>query len=92
MKELIIDGREEISRAELHEKIAAALDFPEWYGKNLDALYDCLTDMSEETVIEISDFEALTECHGKYALRLARVILEACEGNEKLHIKFKDGR
>jgi hypothetical protein len=24
----------------------AALDFPEWYGQNLDALKDCLTDFS----------------------------------------------
>jgi len=92
MKTLIIDGREELSRAELHEKIASALDFPEYYGKNLDALYDCLTDMADETEIEIVDFEAFSECHGKYANRLVRVILEACEGKEKLHIKFKDGR
>ena len=92
MKKLVIDGREELSRAELHEKISSALDFPEWYGKNLDALYDCLTDMCDEAVIEIVDFETLSECHGKYANRLLRVILEACESNEKLHIKFKDGR
>jgi hypothetical protein len=26
--------------------IAAALDFPEWFGQNLDALYDSLTDLS----------------------------------------------
>ena len=26
--------------------IAHALDFPEWFGQNLDALYDSLTDLS----------------------------------------------
>ena len=25
---------------------AAALSFPDWFGHNLDALYDCLTDLS----------------------------------------------
>ncbi len=88
MKKLIIDGRKELSRAELHEKIASALDFPEYYGKNLDALYDCLTDMADEADIEIVDFEALSECHGKYANRLVRAILEACEGNEKTAYKI----
>ncbi|MGH3516676.1 MAG: barstar family protein [Haloechinothrix sp.] len=28
------------------DAIAAALSFPEWFGRNLDALYDCLTDLS----------------------------------------------
>lgn len=35
---------------ELHARIAAALDFPDWYGHNLDALMDCLTDLDEVTV------------------------------------------
>ncbi len=26
--------------------IADALSFPDWFGHNLDALYDCLTDLS----------------------------------------------
>jgi RNAse (barnase) inhibitor barstar len=28
------------------EAIAAALSFPGYFGRNLDALYDCLTDLS----------------------------------------------
>lgn len=27
--------------------IGRALGFPQWYGANLDALYDCLTDLAE---------------------------------------------
>lgn len=27
-------------------KLAQVLDFPDWYGRNLDALKDCLTDLS----------------------------------------------
>ena len=34
----------------LHARIAAALDFPDWYGHNLDALMDCLTDLDETAV------------------------------------------
>lgn len=28
-------------------KIGRALEFPVWYGANLDALYDCLTDLPD---------------------------------------------
>ena len=29
------------------------MKFPEYYGYNLDALYDCLTDITSDTAIEI---------------------------------------
>ncbi|MGB8960609.1 MAG: barstar family protein [Pseudonocardiaceae bacterium] len=34
------------SKAEALDAIGAALSFPEWYGRNLDALHDCLADLS----------------------------------------------
>lgn len=34
------------STAAALDAIGAALDFPAWYGRNLDALYDCLVDLS----------------------------------------------
>ena len=34
------------SVAEALDAIGAAMNFPAWYGRNLDALYDCLVDLS----------------------------------------------
>jgi len=39
------------SKAEALEAIGVALGFPTWYGRNLDALHDCLTDLSGEHVL-----------------------------------------
>ena len=39
----ILDGSRMTSRAEAHARLAEALDFPGWYGKNLDALFDLLS-------------------------------------------------
>lgn len=32
------------TNAEMLTELGRAFDFPEWYGANLDALFDCLTD------------------------------------------------
>ena len=37
------------SQADLHQNIAQALDFPDYYGSNLAALNDCLSDVAVQT-------------------------------------------
>ena len=48
--EIIIDCGGIATKQELHEHIAETLGFPDWYGHNLDALMDCLTDLDETTL------------------------------------------
>lgn len=43
---MILDG--ELIKKDGHDYLAKALDFPDYYGKNLDALYDCLCEISCE--------------------------------------------
>ena len=42
---------------DLHRALAEGLHFPAWYGGNLDALHDCLTDLNEPTALR-----RLTSC------------------------------
>ncbi|MFE5503574.1 barstar family protein [Amycolatopsis japonica] len=42
----LIDGTRTVDKDSTLDAIAEALSFPEYFGKNLDALYDCLTDLS----------------------------------------------
>ena len=46
---MILDG--ELIRKSGHDYLAEALNLPDYYGKNLDALYDCLCEI--EADIEI---------------------------------------
>lgn len=77
MKRYMLDGRTVSSRESLHRSLAALLHFPEWYGGNLDALYDCLTDLEEDTCLYISDFSALEQVLGAYALDFVQVLADA---------------
>ncbi|MBE6894896.1 MAG: carboxypeptidase M32 [Ruminococcaceae bacterium] len=68
-------------KAQLHETLARALDFPSWYGKNLDALYDVLTDISEETVIAV-------EGQSEYGKKLLAAIKDAAAANDRIKIEI----
>ena len=46
-----IDGK--LIKKEGHDYIKKTLNFPDYYGKNLDALYDCLTEIGIETQIKL---------------------------------------
>ena len=53
MKEITLDFKEFMSVKEAHGYIAGKLKFPDYYGANLDALYDCLTDISDDVTVRI---------------------------------------
>ena len=42
-----VDGLHAQTKPELLREIGQALDFPDWYGENFDALADCLTDVDD---------------------------------------------
>lgn len=41
----LVDGGAD--REEIYDRFAEALLFPEWFGRNLDALLDCLRDVAD---------------------------------------------
>ena len=51
MQEVTIKVSEFDTVEEIHEYLAEELEFPAYYGKNLSALYDVLTDISEDVRI-----------------------------------------
>lgn len=88
MREITIDCRGFVPRSDLHRAFAEALAFPEWYGNNLDALHDCLTDIREETRLRLLNWDAAEEALGRYALGAKRAILDAACDNPRLHVLF----
>ena len=80
MKKVTIDTAELTTMEQIHDFLKEELNFPDHYGKNLDALYDCLTDISEETEIELI-------CEEESFLPLKKVLTAATKSNKNLHIK-----
>ncbi|MBE6561751.1 MAG: ribonuclease inhibitor [Ruminococcaceae bacterium] len=74
MKTVLLRGGEPY-----HEILARELDFPPYYGRNLDALHDCLTDLSADTVIILAESANADP-------RLIAVLRDAEEENPHLRV------
>ena len=83
-----LDGERITDREVLHDILAAELRFPDWYGRNLDALYDCLTDIREETEVRISQRTIMERNLGGYSQLLLKVLQDASKENSYIHLKI----
>ena len=67
------------TRAETLESLGVALGFGEHYGRNLDALADCLRDLVGSTLLLWADWAGLAENDPDAMRRLLRVLQDAGE-------------
>lgn len=77
------------SKESLYPYMKEIFDFPEYFGNNLDALNDCLSEVNEHTDILLTR-QCVTEiCENEYAFKVLIVLGEACNNNPYLHILFR---
>lgn len=88
MRIVIVDGCKIANREELHKYLAWHLRFPLWYGNNLDALYDCLTDIQEPTAIQVINVNELREHLGPASHGFFRVLRSAAKENPNLYVDY----
>ena len=73
----VLDFREVKYYLEFHAVIKKELDFPDYYGCNFDALWDCLTGMVGRPInIEIIGLENIERRFGDTAERLIDILEE----------------
>ena len=67
-----------------HEYLKTLFEFPDYYGENLDALYDCLSELDdiEIIIINVDDVD-------EFSLDILRVIDEVADAFNNINVSYE---
>ena len=90
MKQVVLSAAEWRTPRDAHEALAQALNFPAYYGHNLDALHDCLRDL-DPTLLVIEHCAQCAEQLGPKWNGFISVFLDVQEENPRLEVRLVPG-
>ncbi|MBQ7796001.1 MAG: barstar family protein [Lachnospiraceae bacterium] len=100
MKRVNLDFSQCVNKSDVHAYLKEVFDFPDYYGQNLDALYDVLGDVAEDVeIVFLEDEEGScgewvvdagaavrSDEMARYLKNVRRVIEDAAEENGHLFL------
>ena len=86
--EIILDGAIVTDRASLHDQLAEKFGFPDYYGRNLDALYDLLASYPVQVHVDVLHPAQLQQNLGNYGNSLIHTLRDAANTNKNLKISI----
>lgn len=90
METIVLDGQKMLNRRAAHDHLAEQLALPEYYGRNLDALYDLLTEREGPTRLVVQHRETLLAWLGEYGRLLCQTLEDADRANPGLEVLFPE--
>jgi ribonuclease inhibitor len=88
MNRIILNGKRMITREVTHAYLKRKFSFPDYYGRNLDALWDLLSDIAKETEIVVVNAHFIPEKLGKYGVSLLKVFEDLNEESRRVKVTF----
>jgi len=86
--QVIIDGRNMKDKQTLHAYLKEQCKFPEYYGNNLDALYDVLTDREEPLEIKLEHADELKEILCGYGEAFIETLEDAAAASKNFKLEI----
>lgn len=89
MRKIEIDAKRLETKADTYAYMKELFTLPSYYAKNLDSLYDCLSEYEEEVTV-VFHLETLRAiCENDYAFRVLMVMGKVADNNPNFHIAFR---
>lgn len=89
-RKIVLDGNRLLDRESMAMYMKEIFQLPGHFGKNLDALYDVLSEVSEDVEIILTRENVDTICRGKYAYKVLMVLGRVADENPCIQIKFAE--
>lgn len=84
MDYIVLDGADYRKKADFFADIKEKMQFPDYFGNNLDALADCLSERGNDTTLILLNDRELQENLGEYAGGILQVFTDCAERNSHL--------
>lgn len=88
MREVELNGKRMTSETSATEYLFDMFEFPEYYGEDLEAIYDALSDITEETRVQIINREYME--NSSFGSRLIWIFEDAASDNDRLTLAWTE--
>jgi len=86
MRIIELDGKKMDSVMNTHRHLKECMSLPEYYGHNLDAMHDAMSEISENTFVFVENSATMEVSLGEYSQRMEKVWKDLEQENR--HICF----
>ena len=90
MNRIILNGKRMITREVTHAYLKRKFDFPDYYGRNLDALWDLLSVWDKELLIVIINKAEIIENLNSYGNSLLKLFSELDDENRNISVRYEN--
>lgn len=90
MNKVILNGKRMITKEKTHAYLKRKFDFPDYYGRNLDALWDLLSVWDKELLIVIINKADIIENLNSYGNSLLKIFSELDDENRNISVRYEN--
>ncbi len=87
VRKIDIEANRLHNREDMSNYLSELFSFPDYFGNNLDAAFDLLLEVAEDTILYFDKENMLEMLNEDYSYKSLRMLVEACNNNP--HLKFK---
>lgn len=90
MRTIYLKSSNMLTKKQVHKYFKKVFDLPEYYGNNLDALWDVLTERIEETKIVLDNEDLLMENLSEYGESIIELFEDLSNDYDNYSFEIRD--